>query len=162
SFTWAGRIYGPGGTYILARAGRIYHGTLGTAPFQALYQPAPTVLAALVMMPEWYVVIAALAGLAVLGTLWAPLLLSVPLLALAVGAPLAQAGLGAAHATFPPPLGGDRTPRSRVAHARLRALTALLHLLQPLARLRGRQQHGLTPWRRVAGGFALPWPRSHT
>ena len=40
-------------------------------------------------------------------------------------------------------------------------MTALLHLLQPLARLVGRLQHGLTPWRR-RGQFKLelPWPRT--
>ena len=43
----------------------------------------------------------------------------------------------------------------------LHALTALLHLLQPLARLRGRLRSALTPWRRHGpGGFALP--RAHT
>ncbi|HKO24574.1 MAG TPA: ABC transporter ATP-binding protein, partial [Chloroflexota bacterium] len=73
---------------------------------------------------------------------------------------LVHAGLSAARASFP-------TPRSRLAQARLRALTALLHLLQPLARVRGRQQHGLTPWRRLSSrktgrGFRLPWPRTRT
>jgi hypothetical protein len=77
-----------------------------------------------------------------------------------VGALLVHAGLSAARASFP-------TPRSRLARIRLRGLTALLHLLQPLARLRGRQQHGLTPWRRLSArkaerGFALPWPRTRT
>jgi hypothetical protein len=67
-----------------------------------------------------------------------------------------NAGLSAARASFP-------TRRSRLARVRLHGLTALLHLLQPLARLRGRLQHGLTPWRRHgAGGFALPWPRTRT
>jgi hypothetical protein len=107
-------------------------------------------------MPEWYLLIAGLAWLAALDIAWPPLLLAVPLLGLAVGALLVHAGLSAARASFP-------TPRSRFARVRLRGLTALLHLLQPLARLRGRQQHGLTPWRRHgAGGFALPWPRTRT
>ena len=40
-----------------------------------------------------------------------------------------------------------------------RALTALLYLLQPLARLLGRVRHGLTFWRRRAvTGHALPRP----
>ena len=38
-------------------------------------------------------------------------------------------------------------------------MTALLHLLQPLARLTGRLRSGLTFWRYNASGFALPWPR---
>ena len=38
-----------------------------------------------------------------------------------------------------------------------RALTALLNVLQPLARLRGRLDHGLTPWRRRGKvGLAVP------
>jgi hypothetical protein len=41
----------------------------------------------------------------------------------------------------------------------LRSVTALLHLLQPLARLTGRLRSGLTFWRYNAWGFALPWPR---
>jgi hypothetical protein len=44
---------------------------------------------------------------------------------------------------------------------RRRALTALLYLVQPIARLRGRMDHGLTPWRRRgSGALALPRPRS--
>jgi O-antigen biosynthesis protein len=46
---------------------------------------------------------------------------------------------------------------------RLRAVTALLHVLQPLARLRGRQAHGLTPWRgRGPRRLAVPLPRTET
>jgi hypothetical protein len=41
-----------------------------------------------------------------------------------------------------------------------RALTALLHLVQPSARLWGRARHGLTPWRRYpVRGAGLPTPR---
>ena len=52
-------------------------------------------------------------------------------------------------------------PRADSAASRLarRALTAWLHLLQPLARLRGRLGYGLTPWRRRGSGSpAAPWP----
>jgi hypothetical protein len=38
-------------------------------------------------------------------------------------------------------------------------VTALLYLLQPLARLTGRLRSGLTFWRYSAPGFAIPWPR---
>jgi O-antigen biosynthesis protein len=155
--SWTGRLYGPGLTQTLGHyRSRIYQGTWGTALFQSVYQPAPGTVWSLTLMPEWYLLIAGLAWLAALGIAWPPLLLAVPLLGLAVGALMLHAGLSAARASFP-------TPRSRLARVRLRALTALLHLLQPLARLRGRQQHGLTPWRRhSAGGFALPWPRTRT
>jgi hypothetical protein len=43
----------------------------------------------------------------------------------------------------------------------MRALTAFLHLLQPLARLSGRLSCGLAPWRRHGRSIpALPWPRT--
>jgi len=152
--TWAGRVYGKGITPILGRAGRIYHGIWGSAPFQSLYQPASNRLGALPLMPEWYLVIFALALFSALGAFWAPLLFALPLLVLAVGASLVQAGLGAARAHVV----NDR--RSGIARLKLRSLTAFLHLLQPLARLRGRLQNGLTPWRRRVLDVALPWPRT--
>jgi O-antigen biosynthesis protein len=152
--TWAGRVYGSGLPPLVGRAGRIYHGTWGSAPFQSLYQPASNMLRALPLMPEWYLLILALALLSALGALWAPLLLALPLLVLAVGASLVQAGLSTARAF------GTNGPRSRVARLKLRSLTAFLHLLQPLARLRGRLHYGLTPWRWRALDLALPWPRT--
>jgi hypothetical protein len=42
----------------------------------------------------------------------------------------------------------------------LLALTATLHLAQPLARLSGRFRLGLTPWRRRQARFGLPGPHS--
>jgi hypothetical protein len=42
--------------------------------------------------------------------------------------------------------------------AQRRALTALLHVLQPLVRLHGRLLHGLTPWRRLPAR-ERKWPR---
>jgi GT2 family glycosyltransferase len=149
---WAGRLYGRGLAYMLSRRARIYHGTWGAAPFQALYEPTPGLLALLPLMPEWYLVIAGLGALSAIGILWAPLLWALPLLTLAAGATLAQAGLSAARASFANP------PRSLVARARLYGLTALLSLLQPLARLWGRLRFGLTPWReRGVAGLAFPW-----
>jgi hypothetical protein len=90
------------------------------------------------------------------GSLWTPLLLALPLLALIVGMSLAQATLSAARASF------TGSPRSRISRLKLHSLIALLHLLQPLARLWGRLHGGLTPWRRSSPGFSLPWPRTST
>ncbi len=154
--TWVGRVYGQGFLPLLGRAGRIYHGMWGSAPFQSLYQPASNVLGSLPLMPEWYLISGILAMLSALGILWTALLfLAPPLLVLTVGASLVQAGLGAARASF------TSAPRSRVTRLMLRALMAFLYLLQPLARLRGRQRAGLSPWRRhrVLGAW-LPWPRT--
>jgi hypothetical protein len=148
--SWAGRLYGKGLTRGLGHRARIYHGTWGSAPFQSVYRAPQPAIASLALMPEWYLCILALAVLSLLGTLWRPLLASTPLLALTVGASLTQAVLSGARASFP-----GRRPR--VQTLGLHALTALLHLLQPLARLRGRLRSALTPWRRHGpGGFARP------
>jgi O-antigen biosynthesis protein len=77
-----------------------------------------------------------------------PLLLDIPvtffLFLAALGAFLARAAVA-----------GARAPGS----LRVRALTAVLHALQPAARLWGRAHSGLTPWRRRARRFAWPHAR---
>ncbi len=153
---WSGSVYGQNRlTKILGGAGRIYHGIWGSAPFQLLYQPAPRLVWALPALPDWYLLMAALATISILGLLWAPLLLVLPVLALMVFASLLHAWLSAAGASFG---SSSRTPATRL---RLRALTLLLHLLQPMARLLGRQRGGLVPWRRRGQtGLALPRRRS--
>jgi len=109
------------------------------------------------MMPEWYVIIAALAGISLLGIQWSALLFALPVLALAILAPAAHACVGALRATF------TSTPASRGGLWKMRALTAFLHMSQPLARLWGRIRFGLTPWRRAAvAGIASPWPWPQT
>jgi len=139
---WTGRLYGKGLTLPLPfRRGRIYQGEWGTAPFQSMYEPRPGTLHYLPLMPEWYLVAFLLLLLSALGTLWHPLLLALPLLAIALGAPVVQAALSAARASF-----SSRT-RAGEPRAALYALTAFLHVLQPLARLWGRIRYGLTPWR---------------
>jgi O-antigen biosynthesis protein len=154
---WTGRVYREGLLQASAWSrSRIYHGTWGSAPFQSIYQPSSEGIWSLPAMPEWYLVIVALAALSALGSLWTPLLLALPLLALVVGMSLAQATLSAARASF------AGSPRSRISRLKLRSLTAVLHLLQPLARLWGRLHGGLTPWRHSSPGFSLPWPRTIT
>ncbi len=152
---WIGQLYGRGLTVPLGLSKwRIYQGVWGSALFQSLYQLAPNTLWRLTLLPEWYLVILALAVLSLLGLLWTPLFLALPLLVLSIGALIVQAGLSATHASF------TGTPRTRSAQLKLYGLTALLHMLQPLARLYGRLLHGLVPWRwRGATGYA--WPRPH-
>jgi membrane protein implicated in regulation of membrane protease activity len=152
-YTWAGRIYGNGLTRALAiRRGRIYQGLWGSAPFQSIYQPAPGFLSSLPLMPEWYLVIVALAGLAAAGIAWSPLRLALPLLAVAVAIPIAQAAASVRSAAF------SGSGRERL---RARALAAALHVIQPIARLRGRLRHGLSPWRgRGRPRFGLPIGRT--
>jgi glycosyltransferase involved in cell wall biosynthesis len=155
--SWVGRLYGRGlAAAVLASRGRIYHGTWGTAPFQALYQQsAPSGLLALALMPEWFLIIAGLASLTVLGVTWSPLLWVALLLGMAVTIPLVQATLASARCALP------SSRRSWRGRAGFRVLTAFLHLAQPLARLTGRLRHGLTPWRRrLSRGMCPPWPRT--
>jgi O-antigen biosynthesis protein len=152
---WGGQLYGPGLTQVLFRQHRVYHGPWGTAPFQRLHQSPPSLLAVAPTMPEWYLVVIALAGLSALASLWPKLVFAIPLLALAAGATLVQAILSSARASFP------GSPRGWLQSFGLHALTAGLHLVQPLARLWGRARHGLTAWRwRLPHALLLPIPRS--
>jgi GT2 family glycosyltransferase len=152
--SWTGRLYGRGLTAPLGWGSRIYHGMWGAAPFQSLYEPSVGNLRSLALMPEWYLLVAALAFLGTLGFIWDPLRLALPLMALAAAAVIAQAAGSAARAAF------VGTPRGRVLQFEMRMLTAFLHLVQPMARLVGRLRLGLTPWRqRGVSALSLPIKR---
>ena len=150
---WAGRIYGNGLAHVLRwRRARVYHGIWGVAPYQSLYEPAPSLLGALPQMPEWYLLIVILAALSTVSVVWSQLRLLLPLLVGVVLPSLALASLSAARASF------NEAPLRSSARLKRRLLTAALYLLQPLARLRGRLEYGLTPWRRRgAPGLVSPW-----
>ena len=137
---WAGRIYGQGLTARLSwRRSRVYHGIWGAAPYQSLYEPASGLLGSVAQMPEWHLITAILAGITVLSAVWSPLRFALPLLAVGVLVPVAQAVVSATRASFP-----DTTRATRLWK---RLLTGMLHLVQPIARLWGRLKEGLTPWR---------------
>ncbi|HYC44347.1 MAG TPA: glycosyltransferase [Burkholderiales bacterium] len=155
---WEGRMYGKGYTEPLVfRRWHVYQGTWGTAAYQSLYEREPGTIASLPLMPEWYFVVALLTALSALGFVWSTLaLVTLPLLALATAAPIAQAVAGGARARFATPA------RSRSEAMAKRALTALLHLIQPVARLSGRIQHGLLPWRRRGTAIRGCWLRRAT
>src|SRR5438552_4084823 len=140
--SWKGRIYGKGRTYIIGQRRRIYNGIWGSALFQYIYEPAPSLTQGWPQMPEWYLVILMLAVFSALGLTWKPLMLAAPFLVLSVGVPIAQAIASASRASF------TSSTRSRLSAFGQTALTALLYTLQPMARLYGRLCHGLTPWRR--------------
>src|ERR1041385_5454300 len=148
---WAGRVYGI--PYIQWRQGRVYHGMWGLAPFQSLYEPPQTLLDALPLMPEWYLLTAALGVFSLLSFHWRPLENAFPLFLVALSAPVIHAIRAAARVCF------THAPSTRVGELKRRAMTALLHLLQPIARLAGRLGQGLTIWRgRAIAGFAVPRP----
>jgi len=149
--TWEGRIYCHGTSHWFGRVGRIYHGVWGSAPFQRIYQASATGLFSLPMLPEWHLVVLLLAALATLSVVWTPLLFAVPLLIAALGVVMIPACVSAGRASFPGPR------KSLVRQLRLRTVTAILHLMQPIARLWGRLQRGLSPWRkRSSVKMAIP------
>lgn len=137
--SWSGRIYGNGLTLPLnSRKANIFHGIWGTALFQSIYQPANGLFSSLPLMPEWYFVVFGLAGLSLLGFLWQPLFIAVPLLLASIAVILVQAGLSAAKANYPTAPGSDFEKFYRWS------LTAFLHTIQPLARLDGRLRYDFT------------------
>ncbi len=148
--SWGRQMYGNTFARLLGfRRSRVYNGVWGFAPFQSLYEATPSVLDSLARLPEWYLVIGALACLSALALLWAPLLYVVPLLVVALILPVADAVYSGLRTRF------GRQPAREVW--RLRAITSLLYLIQPLARLVGRIGYGLAPWRwRRPAGVALP------
>jgi GT2 family glycosyltransferase len=154
---WQGQAYGGVLTRSVLGRARIYQGTWGSAPFQALYQPAPGLFPALPAMPEWYAGAGFLLALSVLAPLWPPLIAGLPLAAAALGTSAGRALIEARRA------GDVHRLRPRWRRLPRLLLTTVLHLVQPFARLRGRLQSGLTPWRRRGPrGFAFPWPRTDT
>jgi GT2 family glycosyltransferase len=152
-YSWTGRLYGRGLTRaIRLKRARIYGGPCGSAPFQSIYEPSNGLWASLSLMPEWYLMTGIVAALTLLGLAWSPLLWLWPVLAVGITAPIVQSVLSALAADFP-----TRRP-SLKGRTALRAVTALMHLVQPLARLVGRLSHGLTPWRkRICIKLKLKW-----
>jgi GT2 family glycosyltransferase len=141
---WAGRIYGQGSPLGFFTTRRIYHGTWGTAPFQSMYESNRGLASAIPIMPEWYLVVVALALLSLGGLLWSPLFVAAVALIPALAIPLAYVVQVATAA----PVAQFTSSGSSAFRARL--LVAWFHMTQPLYRLRGRLQEGLTPWK---------WPR---
>jgi GT2 family glycosyltransferase len=140
--TWSGRIYNPQGlTPLWWRRGRIYHGTWGTAGYQRLYQPAASLLGELALLPEWYLLICFFATLSLIGLIWEPLLIAIPLLVLAGGFSIAQAAISSSSTAA---LTAGRGTR---AYLKVFGISMILHLAQPVARLCGRIKFGLHPWR---------------
>ena len=152
-FSWTGRLYGRGLTSAIHFfKSRVYGGPWGCSLFQSIYQPADGFWLSLSLMPEWYLITAVVAVLTLLGLAWERLLLLWPLLMIGVAAPIVQAILSAIKADFPTP---RPSFKGRIA---LRAVTAVMHVMQPMARLVGRLHHGLTPWRkRICVKLKLRW-----
>ncbi|MDX6689186.1 MAG: hypothetical protein QOG15_643 [Solirubrobacteraceae bacterium] len=149
--TWEGRVYGNSlAAGMNRRRSQIQYGTWGQALFQTR-ETAPGQMASLARMPEWYLALGALAALAALSPLWSPLLLSGALLAVAGGLTILESWRTAGLARF------THEPRSARLQTWMRAITAGLHLLQPLARFAGRRR---TAPVRIRMALGLPGPRT--
>jgi len=155
---WAGRIYSAA-PQVVRRRRRIGYGTWGSNLFQSVYDRTPSTLVSLPLMPEWYLLLGVLGLLAVAGSFQRPLLPWTD------GAPVRAELLlfAAAGVTLvaKAALAAWRAPRGTAPGGlAVRSVTAMLFLLQPLARLAGRLRFGLTPWRRRGElAFVVPWPR---
>jgi O-antigen biosynthesis protein len=152
---WGGSVYGPGSAG-LRRSGGIYHGVWGQSAFQKATDEPGAGLWSLFTMPEWYLAVGTMFLASALGVLWRPLV---------VGAPVALVGaLASIAAAWRSSGAAVREVPGRLPHPlRQRALAALLHVIQPMARLRGRLRGGLTPWRqRTRHRAAMPVARTAT
>jgi glycosyltransferase involved in cell wall biosynthesis len=155
--TWNGRLYSKGFLSLFTWSQRrIYHGTWGTALFQSVYSRTPGTFASILMLPEWYLVISLLALISACSFLYPPLRFARIALGVAFVPPLTNAFITGARACF------RIVPRSWWRRLGMATMTAVLHFLQPAARLWGRLCQGLTPWRSRGGDGSLvvPWPRT--
>ncbi len=156
--SWAGRLYhGPGWGPFPGSRGRIYQGTWGTAPFQTLEEEPPGMLAMFAAMPESWGLVGWMGVVGALGIFWSPLLVLL-VLAMVTGLGLTLYSAWRAWQACRCDVSGSRGERLRTV-----ALTSLLHVLHPLARLSGRISAGLAPWRRhVSGGVSWGMDRTVT
>ena len=153
--TWAGHIYVNGIFQSLSLSrGRIYQGTWGTAGYARLYQPAPNLLNSLPLTHEWQLTNLVLAVLCGISMFWGRLLGVLPVAVVAFVLSLVPAISAAAKVRFP------ASTKNRFTRFRLRVVTGLLHLMQPLTRLWSRLVYSLTAWRiRRYPTLSFPWPR---
>ena len=162
--SWSGTVYGG---KVRRRFGRrrwrVYHGRSGGALFQSVYQRHGDGISAFPLTPEWYLLLlglglASVCGLAGAAIPFAVPLLGVPLALVLLAACLLAIGVQAAGWTLAVVLPGALPRRERLE---IRALVFALCMLQPAARLWGRVDRGLTPWRqRGPRMIALPLPRA--
>ncbi len=155
--TWSGRLYGIfRGSPFFPWGWRVYYGVWGSGLFQSIYEPAPSTMWSLPLMPEWYLMVGFLGVLSVFSFLWSRLAIALPLCILAFGAVI----LRVSH-----DLKGTRISMTRprtFSTVCSGMLTFFLHLMQPLARLVGRLSACLPAWHpRQETTYALPIPESH-
>jgi GT2 family glycosyltransferase len=154
SSRWSGRIYEAPAAQTPRRRSLIRYGTWGTGLFQSVYEP-PRLWTGMLQAPEGLLLVALLGEISAFGLLWPPLLVAAPVFLALIAWIIAGAVANGwrSHHPLPGEPVGETLKR--------RAVTSLLFLLQPLARLAGRLRNGLSPWRRRARPLvALPRPRT--
>ncbi len=142
--SWGGRLYGEQPWTWIGKRQRIYHGTWGCAPFQSIYEPAPGMLQLLPAIPEWHLFNFGIAIISGLGFFWHPLLWFALILFFSLMLPIVQIALTVSRIRFP------GKPAPIMLRVRRVLLLLVLYAGQPIARLLGRLDYGLTPWRRRA------------
>jgi GT2 family glycosyltransferase len=152
-----GRVYGTGAVTGLSHfRARIYHGVWGNAPFQSVYADGTGSGLALHRMPGLYLVLACLMGLSLLGIVWSPMRVALPLFALGLVAIVLEA-VAHAYATLP-----AAAASSGMSRLKCLVVMTMLFLLQPAARFWGRLKgpHRSPGIDSGPSGMTLPWPRT--
>src|SRR5207244_11698527 len=113
----------------------------------------PNLLNSLPLTHEWQLTNLVLAALCAVSMLWGRLLGVLPVAAFVFVLSIVPAISAALKVRFPASTG-------HFARFRMRVLTGLLHLMQPLTRLWSRLVYSLTTWRiRRFPTLSFPWPR---
>src|SRR5688572_6489065 len=149
--TW-GHIYSNGIIHIpFLKRWRVYHGIWGNAPFQSIYDAPSYSHLALLQMPEWYLLSAALLLVTISGIVWAPLFYVWPIALVVMFLPMTHIIYNVSN------IPRNNRKGNRFQNLLFRLTTIYFHIFQPLARLLGRLKYDLTPWRNYGkGNYAIP------
>ncbi|HKZ66097.1 MAG TPA: glycosyltransferase family 2 protein, partial [Chitinophagaceae bacterium] len=130
---------------------KVYHGIWGNAPFQSIYNSPSFGHSALLQMPEWYLLAAALLLVAISGIVWAPMLYLWPIALIVIFLPMTHIIYNVAK------IPRNNRSGNKFQNLLFRLTTVYFHVFQPMARLLGRVKNNLTPWRNYGkGNYAIP------
>jgi glycosyltransferase involved in cell wall biosynthesis len=139
---WSGTIYGRGLQRSVPNHKRIiYHGVWGQELFQTEQIKRPGLLQIIQLLPEFYLILAILFFMGIWGFVWQPLYFLLLICFAGCSVLIWQAirgALDAGHSAY--------FYREKKYRKRRFVITAFMHFLQPIYRLRGRLQGGLRPW----------------
>ncbi|SDD96646.1 glycosyltransferase [Niabella drilacis] len=147
-YNWDGSIYGAGTTFPIPwKKKKIFFGSWGSAPFQSVYSPSRGWWGLIPLMPEWGLLCAALGVVGFLGLVSPVWFGAWGVLAICLMASFIQIIYSA---------GKNWKASKRLGrHYKYLWIIIGLHFVQPAARLIGRVQHGLTPWRKRRGSAGV-------